>query len=596
MKYTTLLILCVTAAQARTDYFFRFSGGNDVINGQRLRSNNSIDFYSPGVTRPPYNPEDHFMRASTNATACSPAAVLIVIPTHPHPPPVPGHYGLSDREGVPDAYRLVYTYRPDDEGRGFKYTEWQLRRTNEAGRVLLRYAGGKEGEWRWIAVKEKSGAGEVDKWVPWYVKCDETKPSCRACLRHGIECSLSAQTNFNSEASSSGATGSPSPSPSQGPTPPAVRKSRVQPINPAPKPQPPPSGSPGDDNPEALPSPVGLASTAAGSPAAASPDPFPYLAKFVTGPPEEDTANWVFDLELLHHFTTSTYSTFQLDAGRHETRRMWQVEVPKQAFVHIFLLHQILAISSYHLAYLNPQSRKAYSLRASQHQNAGIRGMRIALGAITPANCHALLASSSLLFIGSLAASSTCRLASEPKVDDLVDVIILVKGIGSVLDSSQDLLRTGPLAELFVNRGGTGQANPALDRVILAVEDFLVEIAEHEFDARVRAVVHADAYRLVACIRDSLVKTPVPEYRVVAAWPIHMSDDLIPLLRQCNQAALALLSYYCVVFHAAELQGYWFMQGWSSGVIKDVARTMAGTWKRHSAWALGWITGHATMG
>jgi hypothetical protein len=222
--------------------------------------------------------------------------------------------------------------------------------------------------------------------------------------------------------------------------------------------------------------------------------------------------------------------------------------------------------------------------------------MRHALSEISPTNCHALFASSSLLFIGSLAASSVNRGVDGPFVDDLVDVLILVKGIGSVLFSSHDLLQSGPLSELFIPRPGAGAANPALDRVVLAVGDFLVEIAECESDARVRSIVHADAYRLVSSIRESLVKTAGPEYRVVAAWPIHMSDDLIPLLRQRNQAALALLSYYCVVFHAAELQGYWFMQGWASGVIRDISRTMTGPWKRHSAWALGWITGHAAMG
>ncbi|KAK3297840.1 uncharacterized protein B0H64DRAFT_393207 [Chaetomium fimeti] len=178
MKLTSFATLCLGAVQAqaaqRTDYFFRFAGGNDIIDGQRLRSNNSIDFYSPGVTQPPYNPQDHFMRLSTNATACTPSAILTVVPTKPHPPPVPGYYGLSDLEGVPDAYRLVYTYRLDDAGAGFKYTEWQLARTGEAGRVLLRYAGGGDGgEWAWIARRETSAPGDVEKWVPWYVKRSE---------------------------------------------------------------------------------------------------------------------------------------------------------------------------------------------------------------------------------------------------------------------------------------------------------------------------------------------------------------------------------------------------------------------------------------
>ncbi len=418
-----------------------------------------------------------------------------------------------------------------------------------------------------------------------------------------MECSLSTQPGAAPAAASpAAAAGTPSPGPSSASHSPPPRRSRAQPINinpgSAPRPPPLPSATapPGDHRPDPGPSPNGSVLTLADSAATASPDPFPYLAKFVTGPPEEDRANWVLDLELLHHFTTATYATFLIDPARTEASRLWQLEVPRQAFVHLFLLHQILAIASYHKAYLQPQSCQAYSLRASQHQNAGIRQTRIALSSLDPSNCHALFASSSLLFIGSLAAGSANRTADGPTVDDLMDVLILVKGIGSVLNSSHTLLRSGPLADLFVQQQGTERDSPTLDRVVLAVSDFLVEIAETESDSQVRATIHADAYRLVTSIRDARLKTAGPEYRVVASWPILMSDDLIPLLRRRNQAALALLSYYCVVFHASEMQGYWFMQGWASGVIRDISKTMKGPWKRHSAWALGWITGHAALG
>ncbi|KAK4235825.1 hypothetical protein C8A03DRAFT_17468 [Achaetomium macrosporum] len=431
-------------------------------------------------------------------------------------------------------------------------------------------------------------------------RCDETKPSCRACVRHGIECSLSKQQpNASASPSTLGPSASTSPAPGPRSRPPQRRK--PQPISPKPKSEPHlcPSIASGAHDPQAAQAPPprhGPALTPADSPSVNSPDPFPYLTKFVTGPPEEDTANWVFDLELLHHFTTSAYRTFMLNPTKEGTDRLWQIEIPRQGFVHVYLLHQILAVSSYHLAHLHPENRQAYTLRASQHQNAGIRRMRTALSHITPTNCHALFVASSLLFVGSLAAWSTSGTSEGPTVDDLVDVLILVKGIGSVLDSSQELLRSGPLSELFFQRAGAEQANPALDRVVLAVGDFLVEIAETESDSCVRAVIHAAAYRFVSVIRDALLKAPIAEYRVLLAWPIHMADELIPLLRQRNQAALALLSYYCVVLHSAALQGYWFMQGWAPGVIRDIAGSATGPWKRHSAWALGWITGHTCMG
>ena len=162
-------------AATRTDYFFRYVGGGALLDQQRLRGNISFDFFSPGAVNPPFNPADHFNRVSTNASVPSDEAILNVVPTHPHPPPVPGYYGLSDKEGIKDALRLIATYHPDTEGAGFQYTGWELRESNgPSGKVLLRYSGDADGEWRWIARREKVFDGaldkELDKWVPWYVR------------------------------------------------------------------------------------------------------------------------------------------------------------------------------------------------------------------------------------------------------------------------------------------------------------------------------------------------------------------------------------------------------------------------------------------
>ncbi|KAL2263956.1 hypothetical protein VTK26DRAFT_3950 [Humicola hyalothermophila] len=420
------------------------------------------------------------------------------------------------------------------------------------------------------------------------VKCDETKPSCKACVRHGIECSLSLTAPTNTSVSDSGTKATPSPGAT--PNPPAsIRRSRARPSDRRPGAQ---------QLPEAGPSPASAHTLAESeSPAAPpTPDPFPYLAKFVTGAPEQDTATWVFDLELLHHFTTSTYRTFSLDGARDHTHHLWQVEVPKQAFVHVFLLHQILAISASHLAHLHPHSRQAYSLRASQHQSHALRGMRVALANITPDNCHALFAAASLLFITSLATSSNQDTPEGPTVDELADIFLLIKGVNSVLNSSQDLLRSGPLASLFTYHGGANEPGVTLSRVIFALNDFLVHLVETKSDEGVRRLIRAEVDRLVTAIQDAVARSMIPEYRVVAVWPILMSDELLPLLRQRNQAALALLSYYCVVLHAAELQGYWFMRGWAAGVMRDISKTMTPPWNRHSAWALGWISGQTNFG
>ncbi|KAK3401838.1 hypothetical protein B0T20DRAFT_124302 [Sordaria brevicollis] len=168
---TALSALTVAPALANFDGFFRFIGGNDVISGERLRLNNSIPWISPGVSHAPYNPADHYARIFINDTTPN---LLYVVPTNPHPPPVPGYYALSGTEGVPDAYRLVQTYRPDEEGSINLYKDWKVRKTcgdkskNET-RSLLRYGDDLYGEWRWIAVREIGYTG-AERWVPWWVK------------------------------------------------------------------------------------------------------------------------------------------------------------------------------------------------------------------------------------------------------------------------------------------------------------------------------------------------------------------------------------------------------------------------------------------
>lgn len=165
--FLAILSAISAAAQDRTDYFFRFIGGNVIINNLRLRSNSSSTL---GVTRSPQNPKDHFKRISIDPSKPS---LLRVVPTHPHPPPVPGYYGLSSADNVKDALRIVWSYHPDEDP-SFKYKDWDVHRSvRDRSRTLLRYAWDQDQEWRWIAVKEKASPdAEIsdDIWVPWYVR------------------------------------------------------------------------------------------------------------------------------------------------------------------------------------------------------------------------------------------------------------------------------------------------------------------------------------------------------------------------------------------------------------------------------------------
>ncbi len=126
------------------------------------------------------------------------------------------------------------------------------------------------------------------------------------------------------------------------------------------------------------------------------PDPFPDFSRFVHRQKGEGLpVSWVSDLELLHHFTTSTYKSLPR-ALEPVMGSVWQVEIPRLAFRHVFLLHQILATAAFHLSRLRPDMRDDYSLMATHHQNLAIQGMRVLLKDLNEENCHAVFATSSL--------------------------------------------------------------------------------------------------------------------------------------------------------------------------------------------------------
>ncbi|KAK3361844.1 hypothetical protein B0T24DRAFT_96748 [Lasiosphaeria ovina] len=443
------------------------------------------------------------------------------------------------------------------------------------------------------------------------VKCDENRP-CRACVRHGVVCSLgvpssgtSAQTSSSLSRETSPAVSSHSPITWIAEIPRLIQPRR-------------PSSAEAStplaliNTPTPLPAASPLLFEPADTPIASSPDPFPYFAKFSTDRAERGTASWLEDLELLHHFTATTWKTLS-QHGVHKLSDMWQVDIPKQGFQNVFVLHQILATSALHLAFLHPAQRAKRALQASHHQSLAIQGIRVALTDITPDNCHALFASSGLFFVSGFAASRPDENTPDgagPKIDDLVDVFRLLRGIMCVLEASGDLLRSGPLGRMFSHQEEGDGLTVELQQLMTQIEEFLsrarqagghssisdddneaIHFASQVQTARERDIVEAAGNHLNRVIAKACAMLKSPEYRIIAEWIIAISDEFITLLRQKNQMALALLSYYCVVLRISE-RGYWFTRGWSQSVIQDVAAAMTAPWDQDSAWAVSWLASH----
>ncbi|KAM0283498.1 hypothetical protein ACHAQH_002449 [Verticillium albo-atrum] len=293
----------------------------------------------------------------------------------------------------------------------------------------------------------------------------------------------------------------------------------------------------------------------------------------------------------MHHYSTNACLSLPRSA---DLQHVWQLEIPKLALTHVFLLHQVLAFSALHLATLRPERRTAYALTASQHQTDAVAGMRAALPRIGAANCDPLFAASSLLLLSAYAmrphqqqCSDPGQPSASPTIDNILDVFLLIRGMSEILDASELLIRRGTLGPLFAQETAPPTSTTLVDSVVARLTTF------HAAIDPTRTVVARETEGMLNWIHRATATTALPENRIALTWPIDLSGDYIALLRQRDPAALALLAYYCVVVSAIE-PTTWYMQGWGRNALRSIEECLEPAWRELIEWPLLFATGSET--
>lgn len=293
-------------------------------------------------------------------------------------------------------------------------------------------------------------------------------------------------------------------------------------------------------------------------------DPFPYLSNLVSAAGSPDSLI-LGDLELMHNFTATTWETLPQGYKRQE---VWQLEVPRLALEHEAVMHQLLAISAYHLAYLQPARRTEFLIRASQHQNLAIGGLRSILPDITQSNCHATFAIASLLSIGAFASSSDALAqANQPDVDTMLEVFLLIRGMHHILKNYENVIADGPIGKIL--RFNACQSDSAQLQKI--VQDLQTRAANWEENGNdeVRRDCKESAALLVDWIKYATVSADDPELRVTMTWPLELSESFMTLLREREPLAMGILLVYCKVVEAAGVRN-WYLSGWGTSVAASL--------------------------
>ncbi|KAK3503189.1 hypothetical protein B0T13DRAFT_123437 [Neurospora crassa] len=363
-------------------------------------------------------------------------------------------------------------------------------------------------------------------------------------------------------------------------------------------------------------------------------DPFRYLTQALTNPKSQfpscpfnsELGPQLPNLELVYHYTANTYKS--LTRGVHED--IWKVQVPRLAFSYPFLMHNLMSTAAFHLACTEQdvEKRQKWGTQGNRHFDLALRGMTEILRkeGVTPENCHAVFASSSLSFIGALCGKGPLfgpaynreqQKIQAPMIDELLGVFILVRGIGSIVVAQEDILHKGPVGGLFDGEP-CEEDHPSMDRLVHQLKGFYQRVASittrrpgffasppNLEDTRPpmsnipkeHQIILGEITAMINSIKFALTKGGTPEQEIIAVWPITMSSDFMGLLQKPkvprqqrepsqpstsatgsftspppggrNPLALALLGYYCCVMKGTECE-CWFTKGWAEALIKEV--------------------------
>ncbi|KAF7871629.1 hypothetical protein EAF04_003736 [Stromatinia cepivora] len=374
------------------------------------------------------------------------------------------------------------------------------------------------------------------------IKCDENKPSCNNCIKHSVSCDIMTTSTASG----------PSPNPSLNDTP----------IN---------TFSPMSVTGQSL-SPRQI--------------PLPSIS-ILDGHAPNFT---LLDMELLHHYTTSTYMTL---VSSPYLATLWRINIPQLAYSQEIVMRGLLAIAALHLAYYKPEKRDFYISAAVSHHRKALAGAITMMADVNDENCIALFVFTSITFLYSLGSPRKPLDFLIVGENDVSNWVSLLRGVSTITDRAPETIYNGSLRPLFSAGARRDQLRndqsicpPNQDLVYLS--DFLTaSIADpHDLEAYIQSINELQKSFTVFSNRnrDNFELTDL------FIWPYRVSDHYLSLLRQQTPAALIIYAYFTVLMKS--LDSHWWIKGCSEYLIAQIYGLLDEEhriWIRGAIEEIGWV-------
>ena len=239
--------------------------------------------------------------------------------------------------------------------------------------------------------------------------------------------------------------------------------------------------------------------------------------------------------------------------------------------------------------------------QAKLQNQAGLRTAAAMLPYITSENCSAVYIFSVLAFFFSIAVpreQGDLLILGDEGISPWLN---LFRGTRSIIESSSDALREGPLGPMFI----AGSRRAAVRKAYTEDGSTMKEGQMSELRVAVRGTTtDPQALKIYMEAIDELqIAFTVPYENVfeslegtdVFIFLFRVSGEYLQFLKERKQEALAIFAYFCVV--ANRLEKNWWSEGWSNHLMSRVFTLLD---EEHRLWIrwpieeIGWVPTRAS--
>lgn len=294
-------------------------------------------------------------------------------------------------------------------------------------------------------------------------------------------------------------------------------------------------------------------------------------------PTFEDAIN--FDhMELLVHVALDK-DIFSLGVGIEDYHRGGLSLGLREALQAPYLMHQVLAFSARHLAFLHPEKSDSYLQKAVTLQTRAVSLFTAIPINVDETNCVPMLLFSTILGHHLLADTLSKRPATG--IDSFLEYYVqcaqTYRGVYNIAVSAWPLLMKSELGDILsLSQSFTSRLPVGTDcQDVLQLVDMSTDLDPAAKEA-CRSAIQYLQIGLDAAVATNPQDTPINRFQMISEWTMLVNPEFTNLLASRRPEALIVLAHYALLLHYGRQM--WQVQDAGAYILDQIGRYLRTDW------------------